>query len=98
MDSPSGMLLGSVSGRLQWMKSVARTTPYTVTVRCSNAYGSDQITFTLSVPLSYSVLLDPLPTGPGPFTRPKSVLVSGKVTWNQNNSTLIGQQLPVNIM
>jgi len=90
------MSIKATSGVLSWTKAVAGPTPYNVTVSCRNVIDIDQATFTLRVPLSYSAVLDAL--SKGPFLTSQPVRIRGTVRWIVNNTFLVGQQIPVNIL
>ena len=98
ISPPSTMTVSGGTGTLLWSRAVASVSPYSIVVSCSSLYGSSQMTFSLSVPLSYSAVLDPLP--PGPFTQPQPVLISGKLVWTTaaSKSYFSGTDIPVNIL
>jgi len=91
------MTISGSSGTLLWSKVVANQAPYKIAVVCSNIYGSNSMTFTLTVRPSYKAVLDALP--PGPFIQPRPMLISGKVQWISNESKIyLHDQVPVNIL
>jgi hypothetical protein len=90
---PDGMNLNSLTGRLQWSSAVASSSPYTISVTCSNLYGSDTKTFQISVRPSYSAILNQIPKGP--YTYPPTLFISGSIVWNYNDSYMTSNVFPV---
>jgi hypothetical protein len=52
-QAPAGMTVNSEDGIIQWPKPTAVGSPHTVRLRAANAYGSDEKTFTITVPVGY---------------------------------------------
>ncbi len=77
-SAPVGMTINTTTGALNWDKAVATQTPYTISVRASNAVGSDVESFKLAVPVTYTATvqadIEREPSG-------TPVVFTGSATW-----------------
>jgi hypothetical protein len=53
-QAPAGMTIDSNSGAMNWPRPTAVGSPHTVRLRAANAYGSDEKTFYITVPVGYA--------------------------------------------
>ncbi|CAH1790609.1 unnamed protein product, partial [Owenia fusiformis] len=79
LNGPQGLSLDPRSGLLIWPRTVAQKYPYVVQLRVENAVGSDENTFTLSVPLSYNATVTSLSVT-GVLSHPVEVYIYGHVS------------------
>ncbi len=49
VESPAGMTMDSQTGVVSWINTTSVGTPHRITIRAANAWGSDQVTWTLHV-------------------------------------------------
>ncbi|XP_053379664.1 uncharacterized protein LOC128548542 isoform X2 [Mercenaria mercenaria] len=75
---PVGMTVDEKTGLVGWSNAFAKSDKYQIDVRVSNIIGEDTVTWSLSVPLSYTAFVQYIEPS-GIFPAPRSVKVFGKI-------------------
>ncbi|XP_071081044.1 uncharacterized protein [Haliotis cracherodii] len=92
ISSPLGMAIDQDTGNITWNSVNGRSTPYVIKVRAQNIVGHDDVQWLLSIPLSYSAVVDRL-TPSGTLAYPTQILISGHLdvsgsTWNLTSAVI----------
>ncbi|XP_048258951.1 uncharacterized protein LOC124124111 isoform X2 [Haliotis rufescens] len=92
ISSPLGMTIDQDTGNITWISANGRSTPYVIKVRAQNIVGHDDVQWLLSIPLSYSAVVDSL-TPSGTLAYPTQILISGHLdvsgsTWNLTSAVI----------
>ena len=87
------MVIVQGTGLVQWGYAFGQTTVYTITARATNVIGSHDVTWTVEVPLSYSVhVTGTEPSGVIPF--PRNILITGSIQFASGATTRV---VPVDV-
>lgn len=94
LKGPSGLTIDERTGLVTWTYTYASSTAYDIQVGASNIIGQHTVSWSLQVPLAYSVEVDRLePSGVLPAPRP--VEIYGHVVFNNQ---LTPRVVPVDVV
>nr|XP_006822956.1 PREDICTED: uncharacterized protein LOC100371179 [Saccoglossus kowalevskii] len=94
--APIGMIIDKRTGMVTWSRASANIAPQQVTASCSNIIGSDSVTWTVNVPLSYNATVDYISVlDVLPYTQ--QVTISGYITFLDADEYFMRGTIPVDV-
>ncbi|XP_046567358.1 uncharacterized protein LOC124275747 [Haliotis rubra] len=96
ISSPLGMTIDQDTGNITWISATGRSTPYVIKVRAQNIVGHHDVQWLLSVPLSYSAVVDSL-TPSGTLAYPTQIRISGHLDVSGSNWNLTSAVVTIQI-
>ena len=93
LSHPSGMIIDELSGLVQWTGAHGLDTVYTIRARAANIISSYDVTWTIEILLSYSVVVTGIVPN-GIIPSPRSITITGNVEFVQGASPTV---VPVHV-
>ncbi|KAL5014467.1 hypothetical protein ScPMuIL_008737 [Solemya velum] len=89
LQGPNRLTVDQRNGEAVWEGTIAASDPYVIKVRASNLIGQDSVTWSLSVPLSYSATIIKIQPS-GVLNLPQPVEIFGQInSFDGNNNRVV---------